>query len=163
MPEIFDRRTTVTTRTDFREMTQALYRVVSAGPGQRDWNAVRPYYHPEARLVRTGLNPDGSPFALVMSLDAYIENVEGLLTDDRFSEVELVHEAVVFGNVARLTSVYEYTRHSAAETKRGRGVNFFTLIHDNGRWRIMSIVWDNERPGLSLPNTLMGSPDVQDD
>ena len=66
-------------------------------------------------------------------------------------EVELVHEAVVFGNVARLTSVYEYTWRSPTENRQGRGVNFFTLIHDEGRWRIMSIVWDNERAGLTLP------------
>jgi Domain of unknown function (DUF4440) len=143
------------TRTDFRDMTHSLYRVVSAAPGQRDWSSVRRYYHPEARLVRTGLNPDGSPFALVMSLDAYIENVEQLLKEIRFSEVELVHEAVVFGNVARLTSVYEFTRRSSTETINGRGVNFFTLICHEGQWRIMSIVWDNERPGLSLPDTLM--------
>ena len=140
---------------DFRDMTRALYRAVSAPPGERDWQSVRDYYHPEARLVRTGINPDGSPFARVMSLDAYIENVEGLLRDVRFSEVELVHEAVVFGNVARLTSVYEYTWRSPTENRQGRGVNFFTLIHDEGRWRIMSIVWDNERAGLTLPPGLL--------
>lgn len=57
----------------------------------------------------------------------------------------------VFGNVARLTSVYEFTWQSPTETRRGRGVNFFTLVLEGGRWRVMSIVWDNERPGLSLP------------
>ena len=57
-------------------MTATLYRAVSAAPGERDWAAVRRIYHPEARLVRTGLDPDGKPFAKVMSLDAYIENVE---------------------------------------------------------------------------------------
>ena len=145
----------MTTQTDFREMTHALYRVISAAPGQRDWDSVRHYYHSEARLVRTGLNPDGSPFALVMTLDAYINNVETLLKEIQFSEVELVHEATVFGNVARLTSVYEFTRQSSAGVQRGRGVNFFTLIHHEGCWRIMSIVWDNERPGLSLPASLM--------
>ena len=66
-------------------------------------------------------------------------------------EVEIAQESVVFGNVARLTSVYEFTWHSANETRRGRGVNFFTLIHEAGKWRVISIVWDNERPGLSLP------------
>ena len=145
----------MTTRADFRHMTQALYRVVSAAPGERDWSSVRRYYHPEARLVRTGLNADGSPFALVMSLDAYIANVEALLKDIRFSEIELVHDALVFGNAARLTSVYEYTRRSSTQTTRGRGVNFFTLIRQDGEWRIMSIVWDNERAGLSLPETLL--------
>jgi hypothetical protein len=138
-------------QTDFRELTRALYEVVSAPPQQRNWDAIRHYYHPEARLVRTGLNPDGSSFVSVFTLDAYIENVRQMLEDVRFSEVEVSQESVVFGNVARLTSVYEYTRQSATETVRGRGVNFFTLVHDAGHWRVMSIVWDYERPGLSLP------------
>src|SRR5262245_8672190 len=100
-------------------MTQALYRVVSTRPGQRDWNLIRHYYHPVARLVRTGLQPDGSPFAKVMSFDAYIENVDQLVKE-QFSEMELVHEATVFGNVARLTSVYAFTRQSGGETRHGR-------------------------------------------
>jgi hypothetical protein len=64
--------------------------------------------------------------------------------------VELTHEAVVFGNVARLTSVYEFTWRSGTNVRQGRGVNFFTLINDGERWQIMSIVWDNERAGSSL-------------
>jgi hypothetical protein len=136
---------------DFRELTRALYQVVSAPPEQRDWDAIRHYYHPEARLVRTGLHPDGTPFVSVFTLNGYIENVRQVLDGVRFSEVEVSQESVVFGNVARLTSVYEYTRQSAKETVRGRGVNFFTLVHDAGQWRVMSIVWDNERPGLPLP------------
>jgi hypothetical protein len=136
---------------DFRELTRALYQVVSAPPEQRDWDAIRHYYHPQARLARTGLNPDGTPFVSVFTLNAYIENVRQVLDGVRFSEVEVSQESVVFGNVARLTSVYEYTRQSAKETVRGRGVNFFTLVHEAGQWRVMSIVWDNERPGLSLP------------
>lgn len=136
---------------DFREMTETLYRAVSAAPGERDWAAVRRVYHPEARLVRTGLNPDGSTFARVMSLDAYIENVGELLKDVRFSEVEIGHDAEVFGNVARLTSVYEFTWNSPTERRTGRGVNYFTLIRENGHWRVMSIVWDTERPGNVLP------------
>ena len=138
-------------RTDFRELTRALYEVVSAPPEQRNWDAIRHYYHPEARLVRTGLNPDGTPFVSVFTLNGYIENVRQMLDGVRFSEVEVSQESVVFGNVARLTSVYEFNWQSPQETRRGRGVNFFTLVCEAGQWRVMSIVWDNERPGLSLP------------
>jgi hypothetical protein len=146
------RRTAVADKVDFRELTAALYRVVSAAPAQRDWQAVRPLYHPDARLVRTGVGPDGTPFVRVFTLDAYIANVRELLDGEtRFSEVEIAQESVVFGNVARLTSVYEFTWQSPQETRRGRGVNFFTLVREAGQWRVMSIVWDNERPGLSLP------------
>jgi hypothetical protein len=143
------------TRTDFRDVTAALYRVVSAPTAQREWESIRHHYHPDARLVRTGVDPNGSPFALVMSFDDYVANVEKLLKDMRFSEVELTHEAIMFGNVARVTSVYEFTRETSAGAQRGRGVNFFTFIQQDGRWMIMSIVWDNERPGLSLPESLL--------
>ncbi len=145
------------TKIDFRELTQALYGVLSTPPAQRDWDAVRRYYHPQARLVRTGLNPDGSTFVRVFSLDDYIENIRQLLDDQtQFSEVEIAQESVVFGNVARLTSVYEFTWQSPRENRRGRGVNFFTLVLEAGQWRVMSIVWDNERPGLSLPPEVYG-------
>jgi Domain of unknown function (DUF4440) len=143
----------VSAEPDFREMTAALYRAVSAAPGERDWPAVRSIYHPEARLVRTGLDADGSRFAKVMSLDAYIENVEQLLEGVRFSEVEIGHEGEVFGNVARLTSVYEFSWSSRTEQRKGRGVNYFTLVRVGERWKVMSIVWDTERPGNFLPET----------
>lgn len=146
--------TTANSHLGFREMTWVLYSAVSSRSGQRNWDAVRQHYHPEARLVRTGVNADGSPFAHVMTLDDFIESIEVLLKDVQFTEVELSQEAVVFGNVARLTSVYEFSWVSATETRRGRGVNFFTLIQDAGRWLIMSIVWDSERAGLALPKAL---------
>jgi hypothetical protein len=41
----------------------------------------------------------------------------------------------------------------------GRGVNFFTLIRANGRWQVMSIVWDTERTGNVLPKLDDASPD----
>ncbi len=101
--------------------------------------------------MRTGLNPDGTRFATVMSVDAYIENVEALLRNVTFSETEIGHEAEVFGNVARVTSLYAFTWVSPAERREGRGVNYLTLIFAGGRWQVMSIVWDSERPGNVLP------------
>jgi hypothetical protein len=47
--------------------------------------------------------------------------------------------------------VYEFTWDSPTEHRTGRGVNHFTLIRENGRWQVMSIVWDTERPGNVLP------------
>lgn len=136
--------------TEFEAMTRVLYASVSAPPERRQWGEMRRLFHPEARLVRTGVHEDSSPFVLAMSVDEYIANVEALLEDVEFSEVELSSEAIVFGNVARLTSVYEFTRRTRTEAVKGRGVNFFTLVRDDGRWKIMSIVWDNEREGVSL-------------
>lgn len=139
-------------RTDFRDITDKLYEIVSAPEGSRDWDAERALYHPDARLVRTGLNEDGSSFAKVMSVEEFIENADDLLRGVDFSETEFRHEARIFGNVAQVASYYEKTLKSDTEAIKDRGVNFINLINDGSKWLIMSIIWDNEREGLSLSN-----------
>ena len=105
--------------------------------------------------MRTGVDEQGSVFARVMSFDDYVEDVEGKLADVSFSEVEIAHEATIVGNVAQVASVYEFTFESPTEHREGRGVNFLTFAFDGKLWRIMSIVWDNERSGVSLPGRLL--------
>lgn len=137
-------------RADFRDYTKLLYEVVSTPSGQRDWHAAAALFHPDARMVRTGIDEAGEAFAKVMSVAEYAENAESMLQDAKFSETEIEHNAMIFGNVAQLSSVFEFCWQSGGLCREGRGVNFFTLIRNNNRWQIMSIVWDNEREGLSL-------------
>jgi hypothetical protein len=135
---------------EFRDITRRLYEVISQPAGERDWDSVRHFYHPRATMVRTGIGDDGRPFVLAMSLDEYIENATALLEDVGFSEVEVSQEATVFGNVARVASIYEFEYRSGEDVRRGRGVNFFNFVNEGAGWKIMNIVWDNERDGVSL-------------
>lgn len=135
---------------EFRALTCRLYEVVSAPAGERRWESIRDLYHPRAMLVRTGEGDDGKPFVLAMTFDEYIDNVTAKLASIEFSETEIHQDVTVFGNVARLASVYEFTSRSNGVTERGRGVNFFNLVNEGDGWKVMSIVWDNERDGLSL-------------
>ncbi len=135
---------------EFRALTRRLYDVVSAPPGERHWESIRDLYHPRATLVRTGLDDEGRPFVLAMSFDEYVANATETLSSTEFSETEIRQDVTVFGNVARLISVYEYTSRSSDVTRQGRGVNFFNLVNEGHGWKIMNIVWDNERDGLSL-------------
>ncbi|MEJ2127681.1 MAG: nuclear transport factor 2 family protein [Woeseiaceae bacterium] len=144
--------------TEFEELTKRLYTLISSPSDARDWEAERSLYHPRATMVRTGLDDNGAPFALVMSYDEYIANATRLLDGVEFREVELRQEVTEFGNVAQLTSVYEFTFQGRHRQDSGRGVNFFNLINEGDGWKIMSIVWDNERDGVSLADTgLLGS------
>lgn len=142
---------------DFRFLTQALYAVISSPPNGRNWDAIKSFYHPEARLVRTAQHPATSAESEVFSFDQYIQNVETALHNIEFSEVEIAHSAQVFGNVAQVASTYEFTAKSPSGENAGRGVNFLTLIYNNRRWQIMSIIWDNEREGQMLPVTLLAT------
>ena len=146
---------------EFRDITRRLYRVISQPAGERDWDSVRHLYHPRATMVRTGIDDNGQPFVLAMSFDEYVDNAAALLEGIRFSEVEVSQEATVFGNVARLASVYEFEYRFPDDTvRRGRGVNFFNLVNEGAGWKVMNIVWDNERNGVSLGDTgLLHDPD----
>ena len=138
------------TEAAFRDMTRRLYEVVSAPSAERDWESIRELYHPRATMVRTGVDENGQPFVLAMTFDEYIDNVAELLASTEFSETEVRQEVTVFGNIARLASVYEYQSRSADMNRSGFGVNFFNLVNEGHGWKIMNIVWDNEREGLSL-------------
>lgn len=135
---------------EFRDITRRLYEVISQPAGERDWETVRDLYHPRATMVRTGIGDDGQPFVLAMTFDEYIANVTVLLEDVGFSEVEVSQDANVFGNVASVASVYEFEHRLPDDVRHGRGVNFFNFVNDGDGWKIMNIVWDNERDGLTL-------------
>ena len=135
---------------EFQAITRRIYDVVSAPPGKRHWESIRELYHPRATMVRTGVDDNGEPFVLAMTFDEYVSNVTEKLADIEFSETEVRQDVTVFGNVARLASVYEYRSHASGGTKHGRGVNFFNLVNEGQGWKIMNIAWDNEREGLSL-------------
>ena len=87
---------------------------------------------------------------LAMTFDEYVDNAEALLEGVSFSEIEVSQAATVFGNVARVSSIYEFEYRGADQVQRGRGVNFFNLVNEGDGWKIMNIVWDNERDGVSL-------------
>ncbi len=135
---------------EFRTLTRRLYAVVSAPAEERHWEDIRELYHPRATLVRTGMDDEGRPFVLAMTFDEYVANVTEKLAGVEFSETEIRQDVTVFGNVARLASVYEYRSRSAGITERGRGVNFFNLVNEGHGWKVMNIVWDNERAGSLL-------------
>ena len=135
---------------EFKAITRRLYEVVSAPPGKRHWESIRELYHPRATLVRTGIDDDGQRFVLAMSFDEYIDNVARHLDSTEFSETEIHQDITVFGNVARLASVYEFSSKTSGETRRGRGVNILNLVNEGHGWKIVNIVWDNEREGTSL-------------
>ena len=105
-----------------------------------------------AQVVRGKAYPAEDAFQLLKELSKvkFIENVDDMLADAEFSETEIKHEARIFGNVAQVASFYEKSFKSKTEETHGRGVNLLNLIYDGSRWLIMSIIWDNEREGLSL-------------
>ena len=139
---------------DFRSITCEIYDMLSGPAGPRDYDRVRHHYHPDARLIRTGISDDGEPFTQVMSIDDHAKDVAILLKDLDFVEEEIGHEAEIFGSVAHVTSIYKYRFGTGPTEREGRGVNLFNFYYDGSAWKIISCIWNNEREGFSLQDAL---------
>jgi hypothetical protein len=128
----------------------AMYEMISGPAGPRDWARQRELFHPEARQMRTGLDADGKPWIRIMGLDDYAADTAAFFAANDFFEVETGRKLDVFGNMAHAWSRYEARRDPADATPERRGINSIQLYRDEtGAWRIISMIWDNERPGVA--------------
>jgi hypothetical protein len=77
---------------DSRGMMKAIYDVISQPSGERDWESIRPLYHPRATMTRTGVAIDTLPANKCLTFDEYIKTAEENLAGASFEEVEIGHE-----------------------------------------------------------------------
>lgn len=137
---------------DISSVIEAMYAMVSGPAGPRDWSVQNRIFHPDARQMRTGVDADGKPWIKIMTLDEYVADTRDFFAANDFFEVEVGRSVQEFGNMAHAWSVYEARRALTDEVPERRGVNSIQLYrNDAGQWQIMSMIWDNERPGTSVP------------
>ncbi|MEE2526147.1 hypothetical protein V0U79_07195 [Hyphobacterium sp. HN65] len=142
---------------EIRDVVREIYAMISGPAGPRDWSRHLDYFHPDCRQIRTGMGDDSQPWAVMMSPDEYRENVTDWFNQTAFYEIELACEVRVFGNMAHAWSSYEARTDLNAPTPERRGINSIQFYKDeSGKWRIISMIWDNEREGLSLPADMEG-------
>ena len=133
-------------------IVKALYDVISGPAGAaRNWDRMRSLFHPEARLIPAGRAQDGSYRIRVMTLADWIAGVEPYFAREGFFERELAHRSENFGQIVHRFSTYD-SKHAVSDTAAfARGINSIQLFNDGRRWWVMNIMWDAERPGLTLP------------
>ena len=134
------------------DVIDGMYAMISGPAGPRDWDRQAELFHPDARQMRTGVGEDGKPWIMIMGLEQYRKDTQPFFDAGPFFEVELNRRIEVFGNMAHAWSHYEAKRDPADLVPERRGVNSIQLFKgEDGVWKIISMIWDNERPGLSLP------------
>jgi len=135
----------------------AIYDVISGPAGDRDWDRERSLFLPGALLVPTRPLPGGSAAADVMDVEGYIASRTPMFAAQDVWETEIARQVFVFGNFAHVLSSYELRRSSPAggDLPPVRGINSIQLFNDGRRWWITAMIWDNERPGVSVPEPLL--------
>lgn len=137
---------------------KALYDVISGPAGApRNWDRMRSLFHPGARLIPAGRAQDGSYRIRVMTLAEWITGAEGYFAREGFYERELAHTSERFGQIVHRFSTYD-SKHAASDTAAfARGINSIQLFNDGQRWWVMTIMWDAERAGLTIPGKYLKS------
>ncbi|HYF22549.1 MAG TPA: hypothetical protein VD929_04040 [Caulobacteraceae bacterium] len=131
---------------------EAMYRLVSGPAGPRDWSGAGAVFHPECRMIRTGRDHDDRPSVRIMTLDEYASANAKFFDEQGFYETEVGRRIHLFGAIAHAWSAYEIRLAPKGPAER-RGINSVQLCKDGqGRWRILSMFWDNEGDGRPLPS-----------
>ena len=129
-----------------------MYAMISGPAGPRDWSRQSNCFHPDARQIRTWIDDEGRPAMKMMGLADYARDTTPFFAANAFYEIETGRRIDLFGNMAHAWSQYEARRSpDDAEVER-RGITSIQLFRDPERgWRIVSMIWDNERDGVRVP------------
>jgi hypothetical protein len=134
-----------------------MYDMISGPAGPRDWSRQSTCFHPEARQIRTWIGADGRATFKAMGLADYAADTTPFFAANPFYEVEIGRRIDLFGNIAHVWSAYEARSALGDAQPERRGINSIQLFRDPDRgWRIIAMIWDNERHGLELPPELVG-------
>jgi hypothetical protein len=137
-------------------IVNALYDVISGPAGPRDWERDRFLFAPGARLQPTQAIEGGAPALEVLDIDAYVASRAPFFAANDFYEVEIARRVEQFGSIAHVWSTFE-SRHTPGGEPFTRGINSIQLFHDGDRWWVVSVLWDKENEGKSLPERYLGA------
>lgn len=136
-----------------------MYAMISGPKGPRDWSRQANCFHPDARQIRTWIDADGRPQCRIMGLGDYTCDTTPFFAEHDFFEVEIGRRIDLFGNIAHVWSAYEARGAPGDEQPERRGINSIQLFNDPKLgWRIMAMIWDNERAGVAIPRELIEAP-----
>ncbi|MEI4508264.1 hypothetical protein WBQ88_13035 [Sphingopyxis sp. CCNWLW253] len=128
-----------------------MYAMISGPKGPRDWSRQTNCFHPDARQIRTSIDADGRATFRSMGLEDYARDTTPFFAANDFFEIEIGRRVDVLGNIAHAWSAYEARAALDDAEPERRGINSIQLFKDPDLgWRIMAMIWDNERTGVVI-------------
>jgi hypothetical protein len=136
-------------KAEIDELTRSFFGLFSNRGGVKaDLGRIFDLFIPQGLIAKCGaLDPEISTLqAFITPRQELLSN--GSLTD--FAEVEMSERTHIFGSMAQRLSTYEKSGSRDGIPFVSRGVKSFQFVRTVDGWRILSMVWDDERDGLSL-------------
>jgi len=139
-------------------LVASLYVVISGTAGQRDWDRFRSLFVPDGRLAvvvpesaATKDAPARKGDAVFLTPDMYAQRDDPYFKTHGFFERSIANRVQEFGNLVEVWSTYESRNAKDDAQPFSRGINSIQIVHAHGRFWIATLLFDEERPGLTLP------------
>lgn len=129
----------------------ALYAAVSFTPGGRpDWEKMGALFHPGGRLVP--MRREAAQPAATLDVAGFRARFEAAdarlgLSAKGFYESEACRTIQRYGAIAQVFSAYESRYAKDDPAPWDRGVNSIQLVREDGRWFVLTVLWDSEANG----------------
>ena len=137
-------------------VTHAVYAAISGPAGPRDWDRFRALFIDGARLINFRATADG-PSLNIMTPDDFAKRAGANSAANGFFEAEVSRKIETFGSIAHVFSTYE-SRRAPGDKPFARGINSFQLAKVGNAWKVVTILWDQERDSNPLPPQYLPAP-----
>ena len=138
-------------RAALKALIDEFFAAVSFESGQAPtYTTIRDLFIADGRLIR-----NSSEIPEISSVEEFIASRQTLVDSNAltsFKEVETAEITEIFGNIAHRFSTYEKRGTMHRQAISGSGVISTQFICTPNGWRISSMAWDDERPGLAGPD-----------
>ncbi|MGA2370147.1 MAG: hypothetical protein ACLPPV_22730 [Candidatus Korobacteraceae bacterium] len=139
-------------------LVASLYDVISGPAGKRDWDRFRSLFLPDGRIgvvvpemPATKDAPARKADAVFLTPDMYAQRDDSYFKTHGFFERSIANRVEEFGNLVHVWSTYESRNAQNDSQPFTRGINSIQIVQARGRFWIASVLFDDERPGLTLP------------
>jgi hypothetical protein len=146
-------------------LVASLYDVVSGPAGQRDWDRFRALFLPDGRLgwivpesAATKDKPARKGDAFLLTPDMFMQQNDPYFKTHGFFERSIGKRVEEFGNLVEVWSTKESRDAKDDAQPSSRGIDSFQIVHVRGRFWIASLLFDDERPGVTLPEKYLKTP-----
>jgi len=126
------------------ERIREFYSIISGAKNvERNWNGLRALFRNDARLYINRPNK-GIMDCSSYTVDEYIGRLKEFIQREDFYEFSTENDTKIIMNMCNIINEYEAYKDAEKKKPIKRGTNIINMIKEEGGWRIVSMVWEDE-------------------
>lgn len=131
---------------EIQRVIDSFYKIISGKVGDvHDWASLRELFFQKGALVSQQLGKGETNTTTIRDVDSFISVFSLFLEKNDFYEYGLGYSINIYGSIAQVFSRYEAKRHKDDSNIIKSGTNLVQLLFDGTGWKIVSMLWVDDR------------------